>query len=172
MKKKTKIAITATFAVVLVAGILGVRFLSNQEIANTEQPSTENQEVSNESLVSIDIKTEREMVPEHKEVVDEETGEKVMAEVQINEPIEKKPTTPPEKPVSKGDYTNPEAPPTYTEEQTKVEQKKEPVKSSNSNSSDGKVYVEGFGYVEKAGQTKVQTGVSDGDINKMVGSMD
>jgi len=32
--------------------------------------------------------------------------------------------------------------------------------------------VEGFGYVEKAGKTQVQTGVSDGDINKMIGSMD
>ena len=122
--------------------------------------------------VTVEINTERAELPKYKDVVDEDTGEKVMAQVQVNEPIEQKSTKPPEKPVAKGDYTNPEAPPTYTEEQTKVEPKKEPVKSSTSSNTAGKVYIEGFGYVEKAGTTKVQTGVSDGDINKMVGSMD
>lgn len=122
--------------------------------------------------VTIDINTEAPNLPEYKEVKDEETGEIVMAQVQVNEPIESKSTTPPEKPVSNGDYTNPDAPPTYTEEQTKVEQPKKTVNNTSSSSSGGKVYVEGFGYVEKAGKTQVQTGVSDGDINKMIGSMD
>lgn len=122
--------------------------------------------------VTIEINTDAPNLPEYKEVTDEETGEKVMAQVQVNEPIEPKSTTPPEKPVSKGDYTNPDAPPTYTEEQTKVEQPKKTVNNGNSSNSGGKVYVEGFGYVEKPGKTKVQTGVSDGDINKMIGSMD
>ena len=172
MKKKTKIAISVTFAGVLIAGILGIRFMTNQEIAKTEQPSAEEQEVAKESAVSIDINTQREVVPEYVEVNDEETGEKVMAEVQVNEPIEVKSTEPPKKPVSNGDYTNPQAPPAYTEEQTKVEVKKETSKNTSANSSAGKVYIEGFGYVDKAGNTKVQTGTSDGDINKMVGSMD
>jgi len=129
-------------------------------------------EIKDVPKVTVEINTERAELPKYKEVVDEDTGEKVMAQVQVNEPIEQKSTKPPEKPVAKGDYTNPEAPPTYTEEQTKVEPKKEPVKSSTSSNTAGKVYIEGFGYVEKAGTTKVQTGVSDGDINKMVGSMD
>lgn len=173
MKKRTKLAISAAFAVALVTGILGVRFLSNQEIANTKTGITENKEEVGEALVSININTEREEMPKYEEIVNEETGEIVIAEVQVNEPIEKKPTIPPEKPISNGDYTNPEAPPAYTEEQTKIEEKpKSTNNKSLSEASNSKVYIEGFGYVGKASETKVQTGVSDGDINKMVGSMD
>ena len=42
----------------------------------------------------------------------------------------------------------------------------------DSNPPKGKAYVEGFGYVEIGGPTQVITGYSDGDINKMVGTMD
>ena len=42
----------------------------------------------------------------------------------------------------------------------------------DSNPPQGKAYVEGFGYVEIGGPTQVITGYSDGDINKMVGTMD
>ena len=87
-----------------------------------------------------------------------------MAEVQINEPIEKKPTTPPAKPKSEGNYTNPEQPPTYTKEQTIIEEKPKNNVTPNSNknqASSGKVYIDGFGYVEKAGQTKTQTGAGN-----------
>ena len=42
----------------------------------------------------------------------------------------------------------------------------------DSNSPQGKAYVEGFGYVEIGGPTQVITGYSDGDINKMVGTME
>ena len=174
MKKKAKAAILTLTVTAIIAGIFIVWFLQNAEPKTREQHAAENQSETSETGVTIDIKTRREVIPEYKEVVDEETGEKIMAEVQVNEPIEPKSTTPPEKPVAAGDYTNPEAPPAYTEKQTKVEEKPKSTvnNSSSSNASSGKVYVEGFGYVEKAGETRIQTGVSDGDINKMVGSMD
>lgn len=37
---------------------------------------------------------------------------------------------------------------------------------------DGLVYVEGFGYVKDSGPAQGKTVHSDGDINKMVGTMD
>ena len=82
---------------------------------------------------------------------------------------------PPEKPKANGCYTNPEAPPTYTEEQTVItEEAKQPISQSTNQTgeNDGKAYVEGFGYVDVGGSTKSVTGTSDGDINKMVGVMD
>ena len=44
--------------------------------------------------------------------------------------------------------------------------------SSSGAKNSGKVYVDGFGYVEAGGSTVSVTGSSDGDINKMVGVMD
>lgn len=174
MKKKTKITliIVAILAVVTAVGVMMYRG-NPPDISNFV--ATENEKETEKSEVEIDIRTEREKAPEYKEIVDDETGETVIAEVQINEQIEDKSTTPPEKPKSEESYTNPEKPPTYTKEQTVVEEKPKNNVTSNSSknqASSGKVYVDGFGYVEKAGQTRTQTGVSDGDINKMVGSMD
>ena len=174
MKKKTKITLI-TIAVIVAATAIGVMIYQGNPPDMSTLVVTENKEETENPEVMIDIRTEREKAPEYKEIVDEETGDKVMAEVQINEPIEQKPTTPPEKPKSEGSYTNPEQPPTYTKEQTVIEEKPKTNVTPNSNknqASTGKVYIEGFGYVEKAGQTRTQTGVSDGDINKMVGSMD
>ena len=174
MKKKTKIALITTVTIVALAAI-GVMIYQGNPPDMSNLVAIENREETEKPEVVIDIRTEREKAPEYKEIVDDESGEKVMAEVQINEPIEKKPTTPPEKPKSEGSYTNPEQPPTYTKEQTVIEEKPKNNVTSNSNknqASSGKVYIDGFGYVEKAGQTKTQTGVSNGDINKMVGSMD
>ena len=174
MKKKTKITLI-TIAVIVAATAIGVMIYQENPPDMSTLVVTENKEETENPEVMIDIRTEREKAPEYKEIVDEETGDKVMAEVQINEPIEQKPTTPPEKPKSEGSYTNPEQPPTYTKEQTVIEEKPKTNVTPNSNknqASTGKVYIEGFGYVEKAGQTRTQTGVSDGDINKMVGSMD
>ena len=174
MKKKTKIALITTVTIVALAAI-GVMIYQGNPPDMSNLVAIENREETEKPEVVIDIRTEREKEPEYKEIVDDESGEKVMAEVQINEPIEKKPTTPPAKPKSEGSYTNPEQPPTYTKEQTVIEEKQKNNVTPNSNknqSSSGKVYIEGFGYVEKAGQTKTQTGVSNGDINKMVGSMD
>ena len=42
----------------------------------------------------------------------------------------------------------------------------------DSNSPQGKAYVEGFGCVEDSGPAQGKTVHSDGDINKMVGTMD
>ena len=174
MKKKTKIALITTVTIVALAAI-GVMIYQGNPPDMSNLVAIENREETEKPEVVIDIRTEREKAPEYKEIIDDESGEKVMAEVQINEPIEKKPTTPPAKPKSERSYTNPEQPPTYTKEQTVIEEKQKNNVTPNSNknqASSGKVYIEGFGYVEKAGQTKTQTGVSNGDINKMVGSMD
>lgn len=174
MKKKTKITLTVAVSILLLTTV-GILIYQGNPPDTSELVSIENKEPEENQEVVIDIRTEREQESEYKEIVDEETGEKVIAEVQINEPIEVKPTTPPEKPKAEGNYTNPDKPPTYTKEQTVVEEKSEANVMQNSNKSQatsGKVYVDGFGYVEKAGQTRTQTGVSDGDINKMVGSMD
>lgn len=174
MKKKTKIALITVVSLAVLTAI-GIMIYQGNPPDMSSLVATENTEEAEKPEVLIDIKTEREKAPEYKEIVDEETGDTVMAEVQINEPIETKPTTPPEKPKSEGSYTNPEQPPSYTKEQIVIEEKTKNNVTSNSNknqASSGKVYIEGFGYVEKAGQTRTQTGVSDGDINKMVGSMD
>lgn len=173
MKKKTKIALI-TVATLAVLTAVGVMIYQGNPPDTSNLVAIENKEETDKSEVVIDIRTEREKAPEYKEIVDEETGDKVMAEVQINEPIEQKSTTPPEKPKSGDSYTNPEQPPTYTKEQTVVEEKPKnnTTISNNNQASSGKVYIDGFGYVEKAGQTRTQTGVSNGDINKMVGSMD
>ena len=42
----------------------------------------------------------------------------------------------------------------------------------DSNSPQDKIYVEGFGYVEDSCPAQGKTVHSDGDINKMVGTMD
>ena len=42
----------------------------------------------------------------------------------------------------------------------------------DANPPQSKVYVEGFGYVEDSGPVQGKTVHSDGDINKMVGTME
>ena len=173
MKKKTRIVLIGT-AVILLSVISGVVVYQNTIPNKPPETITENETEKLNSNVTVDINTEREDIPEYREITDEDTGETVIAEVQKNDPPETKPTTPPEKPKSEDSYTNPEKPPEYKKEQTVVEKKVETNSETNKKqtSEKGKVYVDGFGYVDKAGETKTQTGVSDGDINKMVGSMD
>ena len=173
MKKKTRIVLIGT-AVILLSVISGVVVYQNTIPNKPQETITEKETEKLNSNVTVDINTEREDIPEYREITDEETGETVIAEVQKNEPPETKPTTPPEKPKSEDSYTNPEKPPEYKKEQTVIEKKVETNSETNKKqtSEKGKVYVDGFGYVDKAGETKTQTGVSDGDINKMVGSMD
>lgn len=173
MKKKTRIVLIGT-AVILLSVISGVVVYQNTIPDKPPEIITENELEKSNSNVTVDINTEREDIPEYREITDEETGKTVIAEVQKNEPPETKPTSPPEKPKSEDSYTNPEKPPEYKKEQTVVEKKVETNSEINKKqtSEKGKVYVDGFGYVDKAGETKTQTGVSDGDINKMVGSMD
>lgn len=169
MRKSIKVTVIALTAIILTGGTLYMcRPKENAEVpdsAATESIPTD---------VKVDIRKTQEDILEYREITDEDTGETVIAEVQKNEPPETKPTIPPEKPKSEDSYTNPEKPPEYKKEQTVVEKKVEANAETNKKqtSEKGKVYVDGFGYVDKAGETKTQTGVSDGDINKMVGTMD
>ena len=172
MKKRTKIVLIGTTIMLLLA-ISGVVVYQKSVLNKTSEIVAENGTEKQNSYVIIDINTERRGTPEYREITDEETGKTVIAEVQKNDPPETKPTTPPEKPKSEDSYTNPEKPPEYKKEQTVIEKKIETNSETNKKQTEkGKVYVDGFGYVDKAGETKTQTGVSDGDINKMVGSMD
>lgn len=169
MRKGIKVTVIALTAVILTGGTLYMcRPKENTEVSD----STVTESIPTD--VKVDIRKTQEDIPEYREITDEETGKTAIAEVQKNEPPETKPTTPPEKPKSEDSYTNPEKPPEYKKEQTVVEKKVETNSETNKKqtSEKGKVYVDGFGYVDKAGETKTQTGVSDGDINKMVGSMD
>ena len=169
MRKSIKITVIALTAVMLTGGTLYMcRPKENTEVSD----STVTESIPTD--VKVDIRKSQEDIPEYREITDEETGETVIAEVQKNDPPETKPTTPPEKPKSEDTYTNPEKPPEYKKEQAVIEKKVETNSETNKKqtSEKGKVYVDGFGYVDKAGETKTQTGVSDGDINKMVGSMD
>ena len=169
MRKSIKVTVIALTAAILTGGTL---YMCRPK-ENTEVPDNAITE-SIPTDVKVDIRKTQEDIPEYREITDEETGETVIAEVQKNEPPETKPTIPPEKPKSEDSYSNPEKPPEYKKEQTVVEKKVETNSETNKKqtSEKGKVYVDGFGYVDKAGETKTQTGVSDGDINKMVGSMD
>ena len=169
MRKSIKVTVIALTAAILTGGTL---YMCRPK-ENTEVPDNAITE-SIPTDVKVDIRKTQEDIPEYREITDEETGETVIAEVQKNEPPETKPTIPPEKPKSEDSYTNPEKPPEYKKEQTVVEKKVETNFETNKKqtSEKGKVYVDGFGYVDKAGETKTQTGVSDGDINKMVGTMD
>lgn len=169
MRKSIKVTVIALTAAILTGGTL---YMCRPK-ENTEVPDNAITE-SIPTDVKVDIRKTQEDIPEYREITDEETGETVIAEVQKNEPPETKPTTPPEKPKSEDSYTNPEKPPEYKKEQAVIEKKVETNSETNKKqtSEKGKVYVDGFGYVDKAGETKTQTGVSDGDINKMVGSMD
>lgn len=169
MRKSIKVTVIALTAAILTGGTL---YMCRPK-ENTEVPDNAITE-SIPTDVKVEIRKTQEDIPEYREITDEETGETVIAEVQKNEPPETKPTIPPEKPKSEDSYTNPEKPPEYKKEQTVVEKKVETNSETNKKqtSEKGKVYVDGFGYVDKAGETKTQTGVSDGDINKMVGTMD
>ena len=168
MRKSIKVTVIALTAAILTGGTL---YMCRPK-ENTEVPDNAITE-SIPTDVKVDIRKTQEDIPEYREITDEETGETVIAEVQKNEPPETKPTIPPEKPKSEDSYTNPEKPPEYKKEQTVIEKKVETNSETNKKQAEkGKVYVDGFGYVDKAGETKTQTGVSDGDINKMVGSMD
>ena len=169
MRKGIKVTVIALTAVILTGGTLYM-CRPKENTAVPDSAATENIPTD----VKIDIRKTQNDIPEYREITDEDTGETVIAEVQKNEPPETKPTTPPEKPKSEDSYTNPEKPPEYKKEQTVIEKKVETNSETNKKqtSEKGKVYVDGFGYVDKAGETKTQTGVSDGDINKMVGSMD
>ena len=106
MKKRTKITLITVVSLAVLTAV-GVMIYQGNTPDMSKLVAIENNEETKKPEVVIDIRTEREKAPEYKEIVDEETGDKVIAEVQINEPIEKKPETPPEKPKAEGSYTNP-----------------------------------------------------------------
>lgn len=169
MKKKTK-AVMSGIIILAIIGT-GIAWYVLKPEPTSDTPLTTN-EMSEEQEVTVKINTDVQQPAVYEKIIDDDTGEEVVAEVQRNEPIKAKPTKPPEKPKSSESYTNPDSPPAYTKEQTVVEEKPKQQTAQNAESNTGKVYVEGFGYVEQGSSTKTQTGQSTGDINKMVGKMD
>ena len=167
MKRKTKILIGAAAVALVCTG--GVWHFTKQP--HTTQIATESGEESEGQEVVVKINENIE-VPKVYETIVDESGNEVTAEVQENAPPEKKSEPPAEKPKSSGSYTNPEAPPTYTKEQTVIEEKTKQQVSQGTSGTGSKVYIDGFGYVEQGSNTQTKTGQSTGDINKMVGSMD
>lgn len=93
-------------------------------------------------------------------------------EIEFTAPPAEKPEAPTEKPTADGDYTNPDAPPTYEPEETNPpETPKEEDVQSGDQSSDGKVYDKVFGWVTPGGvdQTPID---NEGDPDNIVGNMD
>lgn len=171
MRKGVKITVSVIAAAVIISGVWYI--CSPQK--GTEQPGDNVPAENTSSEVKVDINKTQESIPIYEEITDEETGEKVIAEVQENAPPEEKPTVPPEKPKSNDSYTNPEKPPEYKKEQTTVEkkpEKKETKEAAPTKKSGNQVYIEGFGYVPQGAETQNITGNSNGDINKQVGTMD
>lgn len=168
MRRKTKILVGTVAAIALVCAS-GVWYFTSQP--HTTRIATEVGEESEEQEVVVKINENIE-VPKIYETIVDESGDEVVAEVQENAPPEKKPEVPPEKPKASGSCTNPDAPPTYTKEQTVIEEKPKQRVSQNISGGGPKVYIDGFGCVEQGSSTQTKTGQSTGDINKMVGSMD
>ena len=167
MKKSTKII----GGIVTIAAIAGVVLMTTSFHTPPKKIAKTDETIEEESKeISVSINTEKEDVKKYEPIVDVETGEEVIAEVQENVPPEPKPEPPKEAPKASGDYKNPSSPPTYTKEQTVSEKKpdEKPVEAKKQ----GQAYVEGFGYVDVGAPTKTTIGVSDGDINKQVGIMD
>lgn len=169
MRKKTK-ALVAGVIVMAVVGTGTAWYMLKPEPINDTPVATS--EVLEERAVTVKINTDTQQPAMYEKIIDEDTGDEVIAEVQRNEPIKAKPEKPPEKPKSSESYTNPDSPPAYSKEQTDIEEKPKQQTAQNIQSDSGKVYVEGFGYVEQGSSTQTQAGQSTGDINKMVGRMD
>ena len=173
MSKKVRwilIAIAgAVAATVLIVWLTGLKTEDPPSAENTPEPTAATD-------VQVPINETQEDAPVYEIIEDAETGEDVPAQVQENVPPQPKPTAPPEKPESDGDYTNPDTPPAYTEDQIVVtaapKEQEAPKEQNTDQAPSGYVYVEGFGYVPEAGEAQTQPGYSEGDINKQVGSMD
>lgn len=91
-------------------------------------------------------------------------------EVDIAEP--ETDTTEPAPPAVKDEsqLTNPDTPPSYEQEDTTVTPGSDTPK--NGDKKDGKIYIEGFGWIEdEGGQAQGEAVDSDGDIDKQVGYM-
>lgn len=174
---KNKVIFTTALAICVIAGTLATGYILYQD-KNTDKPIRDAIEQTPVSDVVVNINPQKEQEKAYEEIVDTETGKTVIAEVQENEPIREKASEPPDPPKAKGSYTDPQTPPSYTSEQTTVEEQQKSAekpnneKENNKSSKSGKVYIDGFGYVDAGGSAKMETVTSDGDINKMVGVMD
>ena len=177
MRRKTKILVGTVAAIALVCAS-GVWYFTSQprttRIATEVGEESEEQEVVVKINENIDVPiiNENIEVPKIYETIVDESGADVAAEVQEHAPPEKKPEVPPEKPKASGSCTNPDAPPTYTKEQTVIEEKPKQRVSQNISGGGSKVYIDGFGCVEQGSSAQAKAGQSTGDITKMVGSMD
>lgn len=118
----------------------------------------------NDTKMRMENETIYEINESSAKIIDEIEDESVETNTSIHEePKAKiKPINPQTKNPPKSKYSNPE---NHTEDELENA-------NPDSNPPKGKAYVEGFGYVEIGGPTQVITGYSDGDINKMVGTMD
>lgn len=161
MTKKGKI-ITICAAVAIIAIIIAV-IPKNSSPDNAETTSVPTQ--SPPQNVTVDINDEKTPIAESQPLAEEQSPEKETE--QENVPIPKKPEPPKEAPKAQGSYTNPDAPPAYTEKETV----REPSQQTPPKNSSGKNYVDGFGYVESAGESVSIPIDSDGDIDKQVGTM-
>lgn len=161
MKKKGKI-ITICVAIAVIVTVIAV-IPKNSSPDNHSATAPSAQPPPQE--VTVNINEEKTPVAETGQLTEEQSPE--IETEQENIPIPKKPEPPKEAPKAQGSYTNPEAPPTYTEKETV----REPSKQEPSKNSNGKTYVDGFGYVPDAGSSVSIPIDSDGDIDKQVGTM-
>lgn len=86
------------------------------------------------------------------------------------QPDVSKTSAPSSKPQAQGSTTNPSQKPSYSSKDTTVSKSSVP---KNGDKKDGKIYIEGFGWVQNnGGGGSGKTVSGDGDINKQVGQMD
>lgn len=173
MKMKKKAIMLSSLAIIVLALAVGIgsRYANKSPIADNNNEGAPQQ--SQEPItVNIDS-SEPSLMPEPTTEVIYET-EKSIPQEQENVPIPKKPTEKPKPPKATGSYTKPDSHPTYNEQDTVKEPAKEtpPPVNESSETANGKIYVEGFGYIEIGGPNQGKIVDSDGDINKQVGSMD
>ena len=161
MTMKSKIiTICTTIAIIAVVIAVIPKNTGTDNPATTSVPTQ-----SPPQNVTVSISKEKTPIIETEQLTKEQSPEKETE--QENVPIPNKPEPPKEAPKAQGSYTNPEAPPTYTEKETV----REPSKQAPPKNSNGKAYVDGFGYVEQAGSSVSIPIDSDGDIDKQVGTM-
>lgn len=175
LNDKTKrwviIAGCGLFCAVLIA-LIGARFipkapvddltLSSSEESREVIPIIEPTEIQEGKVVVVLPEPQPEAVSEAAPAVSSGTEQTIQPDPVI--PSE------PEKPVAQGDHTNPDQQPTYKQEDTvKQSQSSTP---QNGATSGGKIYVDGFGWIENhGGGASMGHADSNGDINKQVGQM-
>ena len=171
MKKRT--IILSTSAVIILALAIGVaiKFSSQPTVAeNKAEPIPQ----ATQEPVVVNINNAQESTTTEPTAEPTSVPEQAIPQEQENVPIPAKPTAKPNPPKSTGSYTNPDAPPKYSEKETVKEPSKETPQPPKESAQDtkGKKYVEGFGYVDIGGPNHEETADAKGDINKQVGNMD